>query len=928
MKWTACAAAAVTVLALTPAAAAAGTGPDWSTPTYQAGDYGGGQIRSILPPGENGLVNAADLAAFETLGTRPAGSQDQLGPYANLLYAGPGLTDAQLPQYYNDESFGVKPADITATVRPDPNVPVVIYYDTHHVPHIYGQTDAALAFGAGYAAARDRLFLMDVLRHYGSGTLSAFLGPSCADEQMDHDQLLTADYTPAQAQAQIDALPQEYGAQGQRFVDMGNAYVNGINAYVAATRTDPSLLPADYAAALTPPQPWTAADLVSIASLVGGIFGKGGGGEVRNAALLQYLQRQLGSASAASSAFTAFREQNDPAAPTTVTQSFPYETTGTVNPGLVAMPDNAAAPLSGGPTDTTPGCNLTSPNPAALKIISSLLRLPTSMKMSNALVVDAAHSASGHPIAVFGPQVGYFTPQILMEEDLHAPDIAAEGAAFPGTSFVVELGRGPDYAWSATSAGSDVVDQRLELICNPAGGAPAAQGTYYEYKGQCVAMDHHTFTETALPKPGGVGPPVVITHELYNTVHGIVQGWTTADGGKPVAVVDQRSTFSHEVDSGVGFLHFDTPSLTTSPQTWQAGAAQIQYTFNWFYVDSTHIAYYQSGLDPIRAAGVDPSLPTWGTGSAEWQGFLPAANHPQAIDPGQGYLTSWNNKPAPGFSAADDNYSFGPVQRVQSLNEEIARQFALHQGKLTEADLVTAMETAASADLTGRQVGPALLAALAGRAEPAGVTAMLDQLRAWVAAGGQRRKAAAGDAQYAHAAAVAIMDELRPRLIRAVFDPVFAAGGVQTYQGMASAYDAFPMEFENTPEGGGAHHGSAYQDGWDGYLVKILGQLQGKAVAQPFPAAVTGQVCGGGLSACPAAIDQALAGTYQALVTANGGSTDVAGWTQDTATQNAGVTMPGYDDIQFQAVGIVGQPAIDWQNRPTFQQVASFPAHR
>ena len=92
-------------------------------------------------------------------------------------------------------------------------------------------------------------------------------------------------------------------------------------------------------------------------------------------------------------------------------------------------------------------------------------------------------------------------------------------------------------------------------------------------------MDHQTFTETALPKPGGVGPPVVITHELYNTVHGIVQGWTTADGGKPVAVADQRSTFNHEVDSGVGFLHFNTPSLTTSPQTWQAGAALIQSTF-------------------------------------------------------------------------------------------------------------------------------------------------------------------------------------------------------------------------------------------------------------------------------------------------------------------------------------------------------------
>ena len=99
--------------------------------------------------------------------------------------------------------------------------------------------------------------------------------------------------------------------------------------------------------------------------------------------------------------------------------------------------------------------------------------------MSNALVVDAAgHSADGHPIAVFGPQVSYFAPRILMQEDLHSPSYDAEGASFPGTG-LVELGRGEDYAWSATSAGSDLIDQRLELICNPNGGQVPPTGTFY-----------------------------------------------------------------------------------------------------------------------------------------------------------------------------------------------------------------------------------------------------------------------------------------------------------------------------------------------------------------------------------------------------------------------------------------------------------------
>ena len=40
---------------------------------------------------------------------------------------------------------------------------------------------------------------------------------------------------------------------------------------------------------------------------------------------------------------------------------------------------------------------------------------------SNWELVSAKHSANGHPIAVMGPQVGYYVPQILMEEDLHGP---------------------------------------------------------------------------------------------------------------------------------------------------------------------------------------------------------------------------------------------------------------------------------------------------------------------------------------------------------------------------------------------------------------------------------------------------------------------------------------------------------------------------
>jgi hypothetical protein len=438
------------------------------------------------------------------------------------------------------------------------------------------------------------------------------------------------------------------------------------------------------------------------------------------------------------------------------------------------------------------------------------------------------------------------------------------------------------------------------------------------------------FSETALPKPGGIGFPSYLDHAVYQTRHGVVQGWTTA-GGKPVAVVTQRSTFNHDVDSVVGFLGWGQPAVTHDVTSWMDSAAKIGFTFNWFYVDDKDTGYYVSGLDPVRPSNVDPTLPTWGTGGSEWQGFLAADQHVHEIDPPTGYFVSWNNKPAPQFAAADDQYGYGQVYRSQMLTSQLDAQLAAHGGLLTRANVVQAMATAASQDLDGLTIVPALLSYLGGRTQPPGVAAMIAQLQSWVADGAHRRKAAPTDSQYAHAAAVAIADELVPRLIRALYDPILAAGGVgavgSTGGATSAGYSILPMQFVNTPNSGNKHLGSAYDGGYEGYVVATLQQLLGQNPVDGFGTELTAKECNGGPTTCGAAIDQALAATYAALVTANS-SADVGTWTKSAESAAAGQTMPQFDAIQFRALGIVGQPAIDWQNRPTFQQVIEFPRHR
>jgi acyl-homoserine lactone acylase PvdQ len=548
--------------------------------------------------------------------------------------------------------------------------------------------------------------------------------------------------------------------------------------------------------------------------------------------------------------------------------------------------------------------------------------------MSNALVVNGSQTRSGHPIAVFGPQVSYFAPQILSLLDIHAPDYSAMGASFPGTG-LVELGRGKDYAWSATSASSDLIDMRVEKVCNPDGGAAAANGTSYLFNGKCVVMDKEEFDETVLPKASGNGAPGQVDHTIYKTRHGIVQGWTTVKG-KPVAIVTQRSTYNHDIDSVVGFLGFGDPNRTHDVNSWMDSASKIDFTFNWFYVDNRDTGYFVSGRDPVRNPAADPTLPTWGTGQSEWRGYLTKSQHPHEVNPKHGYFTSWNNKPSPGF-ATDGEYSYSQTYRSVLLDQQLKKQIAAHPHDLVRSDVVKAMETAASQDLDGVTLDKLLLQYVGSHSEPAGVKAMLAQLKAWDATGSHRLKANPGDEQYADHAAVAISDELVPNLIRAFYDRILAAGGsggvASTGGATLPGYAKVPMQWVNTPNSGDAHLGSAYDGGYEGYLMSTLQQLLGQKPADGFGTELTSRECNGGPSTCRAAVDKALKTTYDALVDANG-SSDVSSWTDSTDSHAAGQTMPEFDAIILRPLGIVSQPHLDWQNRPTFQQVVEFPRHR
>src|SRR3954451_14659816 len=249
---------------------------------YQQNDYKG--FRNILPPGENGFDNAVQLAQFQANGTYPPHANDQLAMYGDLVHVAPNLKAGDIDKYFKDGSFGVKPDDVDRTYSPRSDV-TIVRDKGFGTGHVYGDTRSGTMFGAGYIAAEDRLFFIDVLRHLGRAQLTAFAGGAKGNQDFDEEQWAIAPYTEDDLQRQYDQLDDLYGAEGAQIQGDVQAYVDGINAYINQAKLNPSLMPGEYGAITQPtgPTEWNVRDVIATAALVGGIFGKGGGGELQSA---------------------------------------------------------------------------------------------------------------------------------------------------------------------------------------------------------------------------------------------------------------------------------------------------------------------------------------------------------------------------------------------------------------------------------------------------------------------------------------------------------------------------------------------------------------------------------------------------------------------------------------------------------------------
>jgi acyl-homoserine lactone acylase PvdQ len=859
---------------------------------YGANDGGG--FRDVLPSGTRGHYNLADLAAFLGAGRTVPHCCEQLGMYGDLVYSTPGLRADEVGRFFKDATFGVRADDVERRYSPRGDV-TIVRDKGFGVPHVYGATRDGAMFGLGYAGAEDRLFFMDVLRHAGRAELAGFAGGSNA--AMDAEQWEVAPYTEADLQRQADQLDEVLGPVGAVIQRDVEHYIAGINAYIAEAKLDPGKLPGEYLAINRPqgPEPWKATDVLATASLVGGIFGKGGGAELQWSEIRQAMRERFGKRRG-TRVMRDFRSAEDREAPVTVHKGrFPYQrpvrkprkgSRAVPDPGSLRYHDVVAAREGGGGAGGGGGLPIGG------------LRLPTSA--SNALLVSARESASGHPLMVAGPQTGYFNPQILMEQDVHAPGgegrppIDARGASFVGINLYVQLGRGRDYAWSATSAGQDNIDTFALRLCDD---------THYRYQGRCEPIEVLEKTVSWTPSAGDQTRAGSQTLRAERTKLGLVAARGSVRG-KPVLFTKLRSTYFHEVDSAAGFLDFNTPTAITGPESFAAAASKVGYTFNWFYADSERISYFNSGANPKRARRIDHDLPVraryrWrGWDPERWSSAVtPPSRHPQVVD--QRYLVNWNNKQARGFASSDTN-AYSSAYRSQLLSDRV-RKAIRGQRKLTLPELIDIMEVAGTGDLRAHVALPLALRII-GVPKDARLRAAVATLRAWRKAGGLRRD---GDRNgvYDHTDAVALMDAWWPLWIERQFQPVLGPTALDKLEST--------LEIDNTPNNHGDHLGSAYQGSWYGFVRKDLRTVLGRKVRGRY----SRRYCGRGrLKSCRRVLRRSLKAALAVPRSELYGGDEVCREAGRDGDQWC------YDAVRQRPVGGATQPLIHWINRPTYQQ--------
>lgn len=482
------------------------------------------------------------------------------------------------------------------------SAPVEVRTDDYGVPHLFAENEHDLFFAQGYITARERMFQMDMTRLAGRGQLSTLFG----EATLETDKYLKTLGFYRTARAEYAAMPDEEKA----IID---AYVDGVNAYLATVKR----LPREYAILGAEPAAWVPEDCVVVGTLMAYSLTR----SVKADLLLYNIGQKVG-----------------PGILALITPSYP-DFAPTVSDG----PGSARGTTDGDPAAFVPAAPGNTP--------CASLFVPE-VPASNWMIFAPSRTTTGNAIFTGSPDLEPKIPALFYLIHLSAPGYAVIGGSTPGAPGINVLGTNGAIAWSTVNGRVDELDYFIEQL-NP--DNPDQYLTEDGYRAFEIIEETLSIKtkdglrqEKLTVRVSRHGP--IISDVIPEAPPNTAMKWV---GFEPAGIFPGFLALNRAQN----FDEFRAALSTITTPTLNFGYADADGNIGYQYIARVPIRMNGNGTIPV---------PGW-DGAHEWVGYMPFEELPYDFNPAKGYLGSFNNLPKSTTYPMTNYYLFERAMRFDQI---------------------------------------------------------------------------------------------------------------------------------------------------------------------------------------------------------------------------------------------------------------------
>ena len=479
---------------------------------------------------------------------------------------------------------------------------VEVLRDQWGVNHIYASNEHDLFFTQGYCAAKDRLFQFEVWRRQATGTVAEILG--ARELKRDIGTRLF------KFRGDLQKELQHYHPRGKSIIE---AYVEGVNTYIAEVNAKPDLLPVEFKILKIRPEKWTPEIVIS-----------------RHQGLLGNITQELNIGRAV--ATVGEKKVKDliwfhPKDP-----NLQLDTAirgDLLKADILALYNAYRTEVEFTKSDIM---EHDEDDVSALDVLNKRKQLADflpeqEMEGSNNWVISGRKTASGFPMLANDPHRKIAVPSLRYIVHLVAPGWNVIGGGEPEIPGV-SIGHNEFGAWGLTIYETDGEDLYVYSI-NP------LNKNEYWYKGRWVKMK--TMYETIKIKNQKAQ-----TVQLNYTLHG------------PVTFIDSVNNKAYAVKCAwmeAGGAPYLASLRIDQANSWESFREACSYSHipgeNMIWADKKgNIGWQVVGIVPIRK-NFSGYVPIPGDGRYEWSGYLPIKERAHLLNPSKNFFATANQHVTP-----------------------------------------------------------------------------------------------------------------------------------------------------------------------------------------------------------------------------------------------------------------------------------------